>query len=125
MIKKVLTLAFTVFLGSAAMAQSADEQASDINEMADRITEMLTEQLALSEDQREEVYEATLEFYEDMAEHDNDTRGQIQKEYDEEMRETLNDEQYAQYMEGDVRKKMMHKQKTKYHNSRMHDKKDM
>lgn len=113
-----------LFFALPAFAQEADEQPRNIDEKADRITEMLTEALALSEDQREEVYEATQEMLEEKAEGD-DTRGEILKEYDEELKEVLNDEQYAQYMEGDLRSRMMKVAKFKAHQERVHDKKDM
>lgn len=118
----VLTFLLAAFFAIPAFAQDADDR-DDVEGMlekrAQQISDMLTERLALSEEQREDVYEATEEMLEETTE-DDDSRGEILKEYDEDMEDILNDEQYAQYMEGDLRKEMMEMAKWKAHNERMH-----
>ncbi len=109
---KIFAFALSMFLAVPVIAQEADEQPNDVDESADRITEQLTRALALSEDQREEVYELTVEMLEEKHE-DDESRGEVMAKYDEEMAEILNDEQYAQYMEGEDRKSMMMVEKHK------------
>lgn len=93
-----LTLIMALLVSLPVSAQNDSEQPTNNEELANRKTEMMADKLMLSQDQREEVYQATLEMLEDKRSGDK-SKGEAKKEYDEEMREILNDEQYLSYRE--------------------------
>ncbi len=105
---KMIAIAMGMLLSAPIFAQNRDTDMRDDDTQIRTTADRVGEDLELDEDQQTEVYSATERMYQAQREDvDGENREQIQQDYDNAMRETLDEDQYNSYMESDARRTMM------------------
>lgn len=114
--KKIILAALAgLLLATPAWSQREHKRNHNPEEMAQKMTDKMAERLELSEDQKEQVLKANLEFTTAMKQNRGEARN-LGKAHNEKLKSILTEEQYAQFQEdrADRKKRVRKKMKERH-----------